>query len=128
VGFEVLTPVVMKISAICDVMWHSPLKVNWLNGVTDQKMVLFKLQIENGIQWFLMLKVLPLNIKSRELRWNLKDMHTCVAVKCIQGLTLCDFNISCHTLMKWLHSGSQVSLKAVYFETVNYILRFNLCL
>jgi hypothetical protein len=55
-------------------------------------------------------------------------MQTCVAVKCVQELTSCDFNISCHTLMTRLHGGSQVSLEVVKFETVNEILKFNLCL
>jgi hypothetical protein len=40
-------------------------------------------------------------------------MQACIAVKCIQEMTLCDFSISCHALMKLLHSGSQVSLKAI---------------
>lgn len=66
---------VMKISAI------------WLHGVISQKMVLFNLEVEHEVQCFRVLKDLPLSIKSRELRWNLKDMQTCIAVKCTQELT-----------------------------------------
>jgi hypothetical protein len=41
VEFEVLTVVVIKSSTFWDIMLHSPLKVNWLQCVISQKIVLF---------------------------------------------------------------------------------------